>query len=200
MAEDYLRQHGVTIIAGDRIAGVGKDSVLLESGQKRDVSLLIWSGGIQPSRLVEDLSFPKDPWGWLKVTEYLHVPGDGRVYAIGDAVSIYSDDGPLALQRLAYHAQDQARVAALNIAADAGGGRPVRYEPKNKPQLVSIGDGMGIFSAADRVASGPWVVTLKKAIERKHLMSYLSKPLSSALWSWLPGTAALQRLRARLPI
>jgi NADH dehydrogenase len=200
MAEDYLRQHGVTIVAGDRIAGVGKDSVLLEIGRRHDVSLLVWSGGIQPSRLVEALQFPKDPWGWLKVTEYLHVQGDERMYGIGDAVSIYSNDGPLALQRLAYHAKDQARVAALNIAAHASGRKPVRYEPKNKPQLISIGDGMGIFSSADRIASGPWVITLKKAIERKHLMTYLSKPLSSALWSRLPGANVLHRLRIRLPI
>jgi NADH dehydrogenase len=200
MAEEYLRKHGVTIVAGDRIAGVGKDSVLLEIGRKHEVSLLVWSGGIQPSRLVEALNLPKDPWGWLKVTQYLHSPGDERVYGIGDAVSIYSDDGPLALQRLAYHAQDQARVAALNIAAHAGGGKLVRYEPKNKPQLISIGDGMGIFSTADRISSGPWVVTLKKVIERAHLMTYLSKPLSSALWARLPGAGILQRLMTRLPI
>lgn len=176
------------------------DQVRLESGRVSETSILIWSGGIQPSPFIQGLDFPKDPWGWLKVTNRLHVPGDETVYGIGDGVSIYTDDGPLALQRLAYHAQDQARVAALNIAASAGTGSFVLYEPKSKPQLISIGSGMGIFSAGDRVASGSWVVTLKKAIERKHLMTYLTKPLSSALWSRLPGTAALQRFRIRLPL
>ncbi len=199
-AEAYFRERGVSIIAGDRIAEVGKESVLLTSGKLLEMSLLIWSGGIQPDRLIRALDLPKDPWGWLKVTDRLHVVGDERVYGIGDAVSIYTDDGPLSLQRLAYHAQDQARVAALNIAAAAGGGRPVRYEPKNKPQLISIGSSTGIFAAGDRVSTGSWVVNAKKAIERTHLMTYLSKPLSSALWSRIPGTALLQRLRTRLPL
>ncbi len=199
-AEAYLEQQGVLIVAGDRIAEVRRDRVLLESGRVRETSLLIWSAGIQPSPFIRGLNLPKDPWDWLKVTDRLHVPGRERVYGIGDAVSIYTDDGPLSLQRLAYHAQDQARVAALNIAAGEGFGSFVRYEPKNKPQLVSMGSTMGIFSAGDRVSSGPWVVTLKKAVERKHLMTYLTKPLSSALWSRLPGSAVLHRLRTRLPL
>jgi NADH dehydrogenase FAD-containing subunit len=196
-AEGYLRQQGVRLIPGDRIAEVKQDRVVLTSGAQLAASLLIWSGGIQPSKLIRDLPFDKDPWGWLKVNDRLQVPADERIFAIGDAVSISTEDGPLTLQRLAYHAQDQARVAALNISAALSGGRPVSYEPRSRPQLISMGGDMGIFTLGDRVSSGPWVVSLKKAIERKHLMTYLTKPLSSALWSRVPGTAFLQRLRTR---
>jgi NADH dehydrogenase len=199
-ADKYLRQQGVTMIAGDRIAEVRKDSVVLSSGQQRDASILIWSGGIQPSKLIHGLPLIKDPWGWLKVTDLLNSYDDDRIYGIGDAVSIYTDDGPLALQRLAYHAQDQARVAALNIAAAVSDRGMVSYTPKIKPQLISIGKDMGIFTLEDRVYSGPWVVSLKKAVERKHLMTYLTKPVSSAIWSNIPGAGFLQRLRARLPV
>jgi NADH dehydrogenase len=199
-ADQYLRQQGVTMIAGDRIAEVRKDSVVLSSGQQRDASLLIWSGGIQPSKLIRGLPLIKDPWGWLKVTDLLNSYDDDRVYGIGDAVSIYADDGLLALQRLAYHAQDQARVAALNIAAAVSDRGKVSYRPKTKPQLISIGKDMGIFTLEDRVYSGPWVVSLKKAVERKHLLTYLTKPVSSAIWSNIPGAGFLQRLRARLPV
>ncbi len=198
--EEYLLQQGVRLIAGDRIEEVKNDRVVLSSGQHRESSILIWTGGIQPSRLISSLPFDKDPWGWLKVNDFLQVPADSRIYGIGDAVSIYTGDGPLALQRLAYHAQDQARVAALNISAAISGGRPVRYEPKTRPQLISIGKEMGIFSLEDRVSTGPWVVTLKKAIERKHLLTYLSKPLSSAIWSRVPGARTLERIRTRLPL
>jgi NADH dehydrogenase len=199
-ADQYLRHQGVTMIAGDRIAEVRKDSVVLSSGQQRDASILIWSGGIQPSKLIRGLPLLKDPWGWLKVTDLLNSYDDDRVYGIGDAVSIYADDGPLALQRLAYHAQDQARVAALNIAAAVSDRGMVSYTPKIKPQLISIGKDMGIFTLEDRVYSGPWVVSLKKAVERKHLMTYLTKPVSSAIWSNIPGAGFLQRLRTRLPV
>jgi NADH dehydrogenase len=199
-AEQYLRKQGVRLLAGERIAEASRDSVLLSSGVRLAASLLIWSGGIQPSRLVHDLPFDKDPWGWLRVNDRLQVPGDERIFAIGDAVSISTEDGPLTQQRLAYHAQDQARVAALNIAAQLSGGTTVRYRPKNRPQLISLGSDMGIFVFGDRVSSGPWVVSLKKAIERKHLLGCLSRPLSSVVRSRVPGSAFLQRIRSRLPL
>jgi NADH dehydrogenase FAD-containing subunit len=171
---------------------------VLDSGQKRDASILIWTGGIQPSKLICDLPLLKDPRGWLTVTGLLHAPEDERVYGVGDAVSISGGDGPLALQRLAYHAQDQARVAALNIAADIRGGEKVMYKPGTRPQLISIGRDMGIFTFKDRVYSGPWVVTLKKAVERKHLMACLSRPVSSAILSSIPGAGLVRRMIVRI--
>jgi NADH dehydrogenase FAD-containing subunit len=198
IVEEYLRGRGVSLIAGDRISEVGKNGVVLDSGQRRGASILIWSGGIQPSKLIRELPLLKDPGGWLTVTGLLHAPEDERVYGIGDAVSISSDGGPLSLQRLAYHAQDQARVAALNIAADISGSEKVAYKPRTRPQLISLGRDMGIFTLEDRVYSGPWVVTLKKAVERKHLMAYLSKPVSSAIWSLIPGAGLIRRTLVRI--
>ncbi len=198
IVEEYLRERGVSLIAGDRISEVGKDGVVLGSGQKRDASILIWTGGIQPSKLIRDLPLLKDPGGWLTVTGLLHASEDERVYGIGDAVSISIDGGPLALQRLAYHAQDQARVAALNIAADISGSEKVAYKPRTRPQLISLGRDMGIFTLEDRVYSGPWVVTLKKAVERKHLMAYLTRPVSSAIWSLVPGAGLVRRMIVRI--
>ncbi|HUJ16646.1 MAG TPA: FAD-dependent oxidoreductase [Nitrospirota bacterium] len=198
--EEYLRLRGVTLIAGDAIAEVRQDSVVLASGQRHEASILIWSGGIQPSKLIRDLPFDKDPWGWLKVNGYLQIPEDERISGIGDAVSVYVDDGPLALQRLAYHAQDQARVAALNIASRIRGGKPVIYEPKSRPQLISLGRDMGIMTADDKVLTGRWVISAKAAVERKHLMTCLARPVTSAIWARIPGAGVLQRLRTRLPV
>ncbi len=198
IVEEYLRGKGVSLIAGDRISEVRKDGVLLGSGQKREASILIWTGGIQPSKLIRDLPLVKDPGGWLTVTGLLHAPEDERIYGIGDAVSISAGGGLLSLQRLAYHAQDQARVAALNIAADISGSEKIAYKPRTRPQLISLGRDMGIFTLEGRVYSGPWVVTLKKAVERKHLMAYLSKPVSSAIWSLIPGAGLVRRMIVRI--
>jgi NADH dehydrogenase FAD-containing subunit len=198
IVEEYLRGRGVSLLAGDRISEVGKDGVVLGSGQKCGASILVWSGGIQPSKLIRALPLLKDAGGWLRVTDRLHAPEDDRIYGIGDAVSISAPDGQLALQRLAYHAQDQARVAAVNVAADISGSEKVVYKPGTRPQLISLGRDMGIFTLEGRVYSGPWVVALKKAVERKHLMTYLSRPVSSAIWSVMPGAGLVRRLIKRM--
>jgi NADH dehydrogenase len=198
-AEHYLRARGVNVMTGHSIVIVRKDSVVLESGEKREASVLIWTGGIQPAKIIRDLSLQKDTRGWLKVTDHLQSPDDDRIFGIGDAVSIYSEDGPLSLQRLAYHAQDQARTAALNIDNHMNGRDLLAYTPKSRPQLISLGKDMGIFSEGDRVLSGAWVVALKKAVERKHIMSCLTRPVTSSIRARLPGAGFVQRLRMHLP-
>jgi NADH dehydrogenase len=196
-AGDYLTKRGVKLATGSRIIEVRKDSVVLDGGAVRNVSLLIWTGGIQPPKLISTLSLPKDPSGWLKVNGHLQVFDDDRIYGIGDVVTIYRGEESLRIARLAYHAQDQARIAALNIANHLAGRGLDSYVPKKKPQLISIGRNMGLYVEDDEFHSGAWVVSLKKGIEKQHLLAYLSKPVSSGLWSMVPGSELLNRLWLR---
>jgi NADH dehydrogenase len=198
-AENYLRQRGVTIITGERITAVRRSSLVLASGRELSQSLLIWTGGIQPSRLISDLALPKDGAGWLIVTDRLRSPADERLYAVGDVVTIQVPDGALPLQRLAYHAQDQAKVAGINISYSLRGKDPIRYEPRYRPQLISIGRDMGIYTWGGVFKAGAWVVGLKKAVERKHLMAYLARPLLSGIARKVPGSDLLKRLGLKLP-
>jgi NADH dehydrogenase len=197
--KEYLRARGVNVMTGNSIIAAGKDSVVLASGEQRASSVLIWTGGIQPAKMIRDLPLKKDPGGWLNVTTSLYSPDDDRIFGIGDAVSIYDETGPLPLQRLASHAQDQARTAALNIDNKLNGRDLVAYTPKSRPQLISVGRDMGILAQGDRVLSGAWVVALKKAVERKYLMGCLSRPVTSYLRARIPGAGFLQRVRMRLP-
>jgi len=198
-AEAYLRERGAHVVIGYPIIEVRKDCVVLEREGPRASSVLVWTGGIQPAKIIQDLPLQKDPRGWLRVTDHLHSPDDDRIFGIGDAVSVYNQDGPLSLQRLAYHAQGQASIAALNIANRMKGRDMVAYTPKNRPQLISIGRDMGIFSQGEGVFFGGWVVALKKAVERKYIMSCLTRPVTASVQAWIPGGGFLQRLRMRLP-
>jgi NADH dehydrogenase len=197
--ENYLRERGITIITGQRITAVREGSVALATGTELPRSMLIWTGGIKPSRFIDGLTLPKDPAGWLIVTDRLHSPADDRLYALGDIVTIQGPDGPLPLQRLAFHAQDQAVVAAINISYDLRDKDLMRYEPRYKPQLVSIGRDMGIFTQGSVFKKGTWVVGLKKAVERKYLMSCLTRPLLLGISQKIPGTGILKRLGLKLP-
>ncbi len=197
--EDYLRKQGVTVITGQRITAVRAGSVSLATGTELPRSEMIWSGGIKPSRLIDGLELPKDEAGWLIVTDRLHSPADDRLYAVGDIVTIQGPDGLLPLPRLAYHAQDQAVMAGINISYDLYGKDLIRYSPRYKPRLVSIGRNMGIYSRGDVFRSGKWVVGMKKAVERGYLLSCLARPLTSGVSRRIPGGDILKLLGLKLP-
>jgi len=199
-AEKYLREKGVTIITSERITAVREASLVLSSGRELPQSMLIWSGGIKPSSLINGLTLPKDPAGWLIVDDHLRSPEDERIFAVGDAVTVTTSNGALPLPKLAYHAQDQAKVAAINISSFLQRSEDlIRYEPRFKPQLISIGKNMGIYAQGDKFWTGEWVVGLKKAVERRHLMAYLSRPLITGIARRIPGGSLLIRMGLKLP-
>jgi NADH dehydrogenase len=175
-AAEYLGGKGVRLHTRNPIVEAGEDRVILKNGTKVKSSLLIWTGGIHPAPLMREIPLPRGPEGWLKVTETLQSPSDERVFAVGDGVSIETPSGPLALERLAYHAIDQGRLAAENIHAHLEGKEPQAYSPSKKPHLVSMGSETGIFVQGDSVLSGDWVVGLKRTIQTRHLMTYLTRP------------------------
>ena len=199
-SREYLLQKGATLITGHKIVAVQQKSLLLDSGMKYDTSMLIWTGGIQPTRLIRELPLSKDPDGWLRVTDRLHSPDNDHVYGVGDIVSIYVNDEPLSLTRLAYHALDQALIASMNINSHLRRQRDVGYSPKDKPQLVSLGKEMGIYARKDMVLSGQWVILMKKIVQARHLMTYLTKPGLSAITSTIPGSGFRHLLRMLSPL
>ncbi len=199
-ADDYLRKRGVKILAGQSINAVKKTSLTLSSEVELPFTMLVWTGGIKPSPLIEELPLPHEKNGWLIVTDQLNSPADERIFGIGDAVSIHGDTGPLMLQRLAYHAQDQAVVAGLNIAYHASGRKLIAYQPRTRPQMISIGREMGIYTHEDRFRAGAWVVVLKKAVERNYLMSCLSRPLLMKIPFRIPGYDLVKRIKLKLPL
>lgn len=199
-AQKYLQEKGVSIITAERITAVREDSLILSSGRVLPQSMLIWSGGIKPSGLINGLPLPKDPAGWLIVDAFLRSPADERIFAVGDAATVTRPGNALPLPKLAYHAQDQAKVAALNISSFLQrSGDLVRYEARTKPQLISIGKNMGIYAFKDTFRTGAWVVGLKKAVERGHVMSYLSRPLITGIARKIPGSSLLIRMGLKLP-
>ena len=199
-SREYLSKKGITVVKGQRIVEVKKDSLILDSGMKHDLSMLIWTGGIRPTRLIQELPLKKDPNGWLKVTDRLNCPDNEYVYGVGDVISIYVQDEPISLMRLAYHALDQALIVSMNIFSQLRGWKLVGYSPKDRPQLVSLGKEMGICTRKDRVMSGQWVVLLKKVVQARHLMTYLTKPGLSTITSKIPGQEFLHLLRLLSPL
>lgn len=196
----YLLEKGVEIITKSRIIRVLKNKIELESGKYLDMSMLIWTGGIKPSKLIDGINLSKDPKGWLKVNEQMHSPDDKRVFGVGDIINIYSKEKYLNLPRLAYHAEDQALIASMNIYYRIKKKKLISFYPKQKPQLISIGKETGILTHSEHFMSGQWVVLTKKTLERYHLRGYLMKSILSPLTNRLPGREFIKFFKTLSPI
>jgi NADH dehydrogenase len=197
---EYLSKKGIRIITKSRITKVLKNKIELESGKYLNMSMLIWTGGIKPAKLIHEINLSKDPNGWLKVTEQMHSPDDNHVFGVGDIINIYSKGKYINLPRLAYHAEDQALVASMNIYYQMKGKKKIPYYPKQKPQLISIGKETGILTQGEYFTSGQWVVLTKKIIERYHLARYLTKPTLSSLTTQIPGLELINLFKVLSPI
>ncbi len=198
--ETYLQEKGIGILTGNKIERVEKDRVILDSGESRSMSMLIWTGGIQPMPWIQESTLEKDSQGWIKVTRALHTPRDEHMYSLGDTVTIVTEKGPLALPRVASHTLDQAAVVALNLYYDLMGHRKIGYYPKVKPQLISLGRNMGILTEQEIFIASPWAARLKKGVEKTHMMTYRRKPYMAAFSGKLPGAELRHLFRILKPV
>ncbi len=132
-----MRHRRVDVRLGVTVAQVTATQVTLTDGTTLDCSTVVWCAGVTPSPLIATLGLPTTK-GRLNVDAYLRIPGQPRVYALGDAAAVpdltAKRDGsghyPLC-PPTAQHAMRQATSAAANILADVdpahGKARPYRH-------------------------------------------------------------------------
>lgn len=132
-----MRHRRVDVRLGFSVSRVTATQVTLTDGTTLDCSTVIWCAGVTASPLIATLGLPTTK-GRLNVDAYLRIPGQPRVYALGDAAAVPDltgkrDDAgqhPMC-PPTAQHAMRQATAAARNLLADLeparGYARPYRH-------------------------------------------------------------------------
>jgi NADH dehydrogenase len=100
---------------------------------------LIWCVGVRPDPLVEHLGLRIDR-GRIAVDRQLRVLDHPDVFACGDAAAVPDATRPGQLTAMtAQHAVRQGKLAARNVAASLGHGRPASYRHRDLGFLVDLG-------------------------------------------------------------
>lgn len=100
---------------------------------------LVWTAGVRPHPVVEQLGLPLDQ-GRIAVDRFCRVTGRDDVWAIGDAAAV-----PDPAHRgqpcppTAQHAVRQGRTVARNVAAALGTGRPRPFRYRTLGLFVDLG-------------------------------------------------------------
>lgn len=136
--EDWFIKNDVEVLHHSNVECVEKNAVC-NNGAFFVSDVTIWTAGVKPNQLINDLPFKKDPQGKVILNPYYQVPSHSNIYVVGDCAS--SEHSPSAQL-----AGQQGEQIAEVIDAVLYGRNP--YQPKKiklKGALGSLGksDGFG---------------------------------------------------------
>jgi NADH dehydrogenase len=106
---------------------------------------VFWAAGNVASPLATSLEAPLDSAGRVLVADDLTLPGDPRVFAIGDLAAIKREDGRL-VPGVAPAAMQMGAHAARNIRAAIAGKGMRSFHYVNKGDLATIGRNKAVAS------------------------------------------------------
>jgi NADH dehydrogenase len=138
-ADRVLRARGVRVLTGTSVVEATADGVRLSDGRFVATRSLIWCVGVRPDPLVEQLGLRTEK-GRIAVDRQLRVPDHPDVFACGDAAAVPDITRPGQFTAMtAQHAVRQGKLAARNVAASLGYGRPASYRHRDLGFLVDLG-------------------------------------------------------------
>jgi NADH:ubiquinone reductase (H+-translocating) len=139
IARRGLEAQGVEVITGVQVRRVRPNRIELDNGQVIATHTIVWTPGIMANPVVSALPVPKDRYGRVNVNEFLEVPGQAGVYAMGDNANMMDHNTGEPLPPTAHIAVRQPRAAAANIVASIKGGPKKPYRYLHMGQMVTLG-------------------------------------------------------------
>ncbi len=113
---------------------------------------VLWAAGVAASPLAKSLDVPLDKAGRVLVNPDLTIPGDDRVYVIGDLASLQQNGKPV--PGVAPAAMQQGRHAAENIELALSGKEREPFHYLDKGTLATIGRASGVADIRGLQLSG----------------------------------------------
>ncbi|MHA6533306.1 NAD(P)/FAD-dependent oxidoreductase [Paenibacillus sp. BAC0078] len=154
--EDWFKVHHVETLGQISVSHVEKDAIF-NGTQAIPADVTVWTGGIQPVKVVQQLELPKDRGGRIIVGQYYNVTDYPEVYVIGDCASL-----PFAPSAQAAGAQGE-QVANI-IQALWRNETPKLHKIKLKGTLGSLGKHAGFGLMGRRSVMGRVPRLLKSGV------------------------------------
>ncbi|WP_243300049.1 NAD(P)/FAD-dependent oxidoreductase [Bacillus litorisediminis] len=85
--QNWFETHGVEIINKANITKV-ESNILYNHGEPVRCDAIVWTAGIQPNQVVQQMDVEKDPQGRVILTPHHNIPGNEHVYVLGDCASL----------------------------------------------------------------------------------------------------------------
>jgi NADH dehydrogenase len=154
----------------------------IAGGEVIPTRTLVWAAGVEAVPLAPMLGVKPLRQGRVAVDPALHLPGDDRVFVIGDAA--YLESGGQALPMLAPVAIQMANSAATNIRRQLAGGQARPFTYRDPGSLATIGRNAAVADIRGIAFQGfpAWVVWL--VVHIIQLIGFRNKLFVLLDWAW----------------
>lgn len=163
---DYLNAKDIDFRGGKAVEEVNNDSVVLEKGQRVSAEMVIWSGGMGASEIIQR-DFDCGPEG-VEVNQGLNSQEYSNVFAAGPCADIEGLD-------TAYSAIDQSSVIAENMSKSENETLE-HYEHGKRLLVVSLGK-TGMMEYGEKVFKNRIFRHLKDLIRKRYWFDLYWKKL-----------------------
>jgi pyridine nucleotide-disulfide oxidoreductase family protein len=165
-----LRERGIAVHTGARVASAEGGAVRLEGGGRLPCDLLVWATGPRAPGLFRDSGLPTDARGYLRVDATLAVPGVEGVFGGGDCVAI---DGFPWVPRAGVYAVREGEALARNLERIHSGRPPRPYRPQRDwLSLMNTGSGAALLAYRGASAHGAAAWRFKDWIDRRFMRRF----------------------------
>jgi NADH dehydrogenase len=180
-ARTQLEHIGVSVWTGTRVTGIDHKGVDL-GDERIDARTVLWAAGVAASPLGKALGVPVDRAGRVRVEKDLTVPGNERVYVVGDLAYLEQDGAPL--PGVAAVAIQGARHAVANIFATMRGEPRAPFRYIDKGSLATIGRAAAVadFGPIKLSGFGAWMAWL--FIHVLLLIGFRNRFVVLFEWAW----------------
>jgi len=174
-AHDRLIKECVKIHVGASVISVSPRGIELSNNTTIFSSTVIWAAGVTPVIPPFEGDVPEMIGRRLAVDEYSRLPGDDRVFALGDVAG--------SLPMLAQVAVGQAHAIASNIKASIKGKKLKTFKYRSKGSMVSIGQWFAIGEIFHLKISGIFAWWLWRTIYLFKFISWKKRFRIVASWT-----------------
>jgi NADH dehydrogenase len=181
-ATEQLHELGVEVRTGALVTSIEPGSVELGDETIR-CSVVLWAAGVKANPLTDTLGAPLDRSGRVMVEPDLTVPGQPRVFVIGDAARLDGKDGA-PLPGVSPVAMQQARTVARSIRRALLGRELVTFRYFDKGSMATIGRRRAVAMVDRMHLSGllAWLAWL--LVHIWYLIGFRSRLVVMITWAW----------------
>jgi NADH dehydrogenase len=182
-AKQQLRRLGVDVRTETLVTAI-EPGFVHAAGWRIPTDTVIWAAGNEASPLLARLGAPRDRQGRVLVEPDCSIPGDSRVFVLGDAAAFTHQPGFALLPGICPVAIQMGRHTARAIQADLAGRARTAFRYRNKGQLAVIGRGHAVADLVRLKASGFVAWLLWVFVHIFFLIGFRNRVVVMFEWAW----------------